>query len=44
LDELSVETISRQTGWSVSLVKVKAFRARRKMRRIWTSLLKGQKL
>lgn len=44
LDERSLEEISRHTGWSVSLVKVKAFRARRKMRRLWQSLLKGQRL
>lgn len=43
LEERSVEDISRLTGWSVSVVKVKAFRARQKMRRIWKTLLKGQR-
>ena len=40
LEERKVEEISRLTGWSVSLVKVKAFRARHKMRRLWQALLK----
>jgi RNA polymerase sigma-70 factor (ECF subfamily) len=43
LEERSVEDISRLTGWSISVVKVKAFRARQKMRRIWKTLLKGQR-
>jgi RNA polymerase sigma-70 factor (ECF subfamily) len=38
LEEWSVEDISRLTGWSGSLVKVKAFRARHKMRRLWRAL------
>ena len=38
LEERSTEEISRRTGWSVALVKVKAFRARHKMRKIWNSL------
>jgi RNA polymerase sigma-70 factor (ECF subfamily) len=38
LEELGTEEISRRTGWSVPLVKVKAFRARHKMRKIWSSL------
>jgi RNA polymerase sigma factor (sigma-70 family) len=33
IEERSVAEISRLTGWSVSLVKVRAFRARRKLRR-----------
>jgi RNA polymerase sigma-70 factor (ECF subfamily) len=41
LEDRSVKEVSRLTGWSVSLVKVKAFRARRKMRRLWQTLLEG---
>jgi RNA polymerase sigma factor (sigma-70 family) len=40
LEERSTEEISQQTGWSVSRVKVKAFRARHKMRRVWRKLVK----
>jgi RNA polymerase sigma-70 factor (ECF subfamily) len=32
LEQRSIAAISQLTGWSVSLVKVRAFRARRKMR------------
>ena len=42
LEEKSSEEISRLTGWSVSLVKVKAFRARNKMRSLWGTLLKRE--
>jgi RNA polymerase sigma-70 factor (ECF subfamily) len=34
LEERSVKEISRLTGWSVPLVKVRAFRARAEMRRV----------
>ena len=34
LEERSVKEIASITGWSVSLVKVRAFRARRKLRRL----------
>ncbi len=34
IEERSVKEIASLTGWSVSLVKVRAFRARREMRRI----------
>lgn len=40
LEERSTEEISCVTGWSVSLVKVRAFRARAKMRRILAKLMK----
>jgi RNA polymerase sigma factor (sigma-70 family) len=40
LEERSVKEVSRMTGWTVSLVKVKAFRARRKMRGLWQTLVK----
>jgi RNA polymerase sigma-70 factor (ECF subfamily) len=38
IEERSVKEISRSTGWSESLVKVKAFRARSKLRRRWQRL------
>jgi RNA polymerase sigma-70 factor (ECF subfamily) len=38
LEERSTEEISQLTGWSVSWVKVRAFRARQKMREVWTRL------
>ena len=38
LEERSAEEISRRTGWSISCVKVRAFRARAKMRTLWESL------
>ncbi len=43
LEERSSEQISQLTGWSVSLVKVKAFRARRKMRKLWNTLFNGER-
>jgi RNA polymerase sigma-70 factor (ECF subfamily) len=39
LEERSVAEISRMTGWGASLVKVRAFRARRKLRRHAEELL-----
>jgi RNA polymerase sigma-70 factor (ECF subfamily) len=41
LEERKVAEIAQMTGWSASSVKVKAFRARHKMRRLWKTLLKG---
>ncbi len=38
LEEISAEEISRRTGWSISCVKVRAFRARAKMRKLWDKL------
>ena len=38
LEERSTKEISRLTGWSVSGVKVKAFRARQKMRQLWQTM------
>ncbi len=38
LEERSVEEISRRTGWSISCVKVRAFRARARMRKLWEEL------
>jgi RNA polymerase sigma-70 factor (ECF subfamily) len=43
LEERSTEEVSRLTGWSISLVKVKAFRARQKMRKLWKTLLNGER-
>jgi RNA polymerase sigma-70 factor (ECF subfamily) len=42
LEERSTEEISRLTGWSISWVKVRAFRARQKMRDIWTELFREE--
>jgi RNA polymerase sigma-70 factor, ECF subfamily len=42
LEERSTDEISSLTGWSVSSVKVKAFRARNKMRRVWVLLVNGR--
>jgi RNA polymerase sigma-70 factor (ECF subfamily) len=42
LEERSTEEISRLTGWSVSWVKVRAFRARHKMREVWNRLFHGE--
>ena len=38
LEQKSVKDISALTGWSVTLVKVRAFRARRKLRRLAATL------
>ena len=38
LEERSTEEISHRTGWSISCVKVRAYRARAKMRTLWESL------
>jgi RNA polymerase sigma-70 factor (ECF subfamily) len=43
LEERSVGEISRVTGWSVSRVKVKAFRARQKLRKLWKTLLHSER-
>ncbi|MHB8521353.1 MAG: RNA polymerase sigma factor [Limisphaerales bacterium] len=44
LEGKSVEEVRQSTGWSAPLVKVRAFRARRKMKRHLEILLKGQDL
>ena len=41
LEEKSVAEIARETGWSKALVKVRAFRARLKLRRALANLEKG---
>jgi RNA polymerase sigma-70 factor (ECF subfamily) len=43
IEERSVKEICDRTGWSNTLVKVRAFRARRKMRRLWKTLLNGER-
>jgi len=42
LEEKSVEEVSRITGWPMSRIKVKAFRARHKMRKLWKGMFKGE--
>jgi RNA polymerase sigma-70 factor, ECF subfamily len=44
IEERSVKEISRLTGWSVPLVKVRAFRARAEMRKCLTRIVKGKYL
>ena len=44
IEELSVKEIAARTGWSVSLVKVRAFRARAEMRKILGRLTKDKYL
>jgi RNA polymerase sigma-70 factor (ECF subfamily) len=44
IEERSVKEISQLTGWSVPLVKVRAFRARAEMKKILTRIAKGKYL
>jgi len=44
IEERSVKEISELTGWSVPLVKVRAFRARAEMRKILARIAKGKYL
>jgi RNA polymerase sigma-70 factor (ECF subfamily) len=44
IEERSVKEISQLTGWSVPLVKVRAFRARAQMRKILKRLVRSQYL
>ena len=44
IEERSVKEISKLTGWSVPLVKVRAFRARAEMRRILSRIAKEKYL
>jgi RNA polymerase sigma-70 factor, ECF subfamily len=44
IEERPVKEISRLTGWSVPLVKVRAFRARAEMKKIITRIAKGKYL
>jgi RNA polymerase sigma factor (sigma-70 family) len=38
LEERSVAEISRMTGWNVAVIKVRAFRARKKLQKILSDL------
>lgn len=38
LEQLSVSEVSKRTGWNGPLVKVRAFRARRKLRKLFENL------
>jgi len=40
LEEHSVKEVSQMTGWSISLVKVRAFRARNRMRGLWREMFR----
>jgi RNA polymerase sigma-70 factor (ECF subfamily) len=44
IEDRSIKEISRLTGWSVPLVKVRAFRARAEMRRILAKIAKDKYL
>ena len=44
IEERSVKEVSRLTGWSVPLVKVRAFRARAEMRKILSKIAKEKYL
>lgn len=44
IEDLSVRDIAHRTGWSVPLVKVRAFRARAEMRKILSKMAKDQYL
>jgi len=43
LEEMSGREAARALGWSVTNVRVKAFRARKKLRRYILTLLRGKK-
>jgi RNA polymerase sigma-70 factor (ECF subfamily) len=43
LEERSVKEVSQMTGWSGSLVKVRAFRARNRMRGLWREMFKERR-
>jgi RNA polymerase sigma-70 factor (ECF subfamily) len=44
IEDRSVKEISKLTGWSVPLVKVRAFRARAEMRKILAKIAKDKYL
>jgi RNA polymerase sigma-70 factor (ECF subfamily) len=44
LEERSVKEIARLTGWSVPLVKVRAFRARAEMKKLLARITKDKYL
>ncbi len=43
LEERTTKEIAELTGWSIALVKVKAFRTRQKLRKLWLSLSHGER-
>jgi len=43
LEERSVEEIRELTGWNASLIKVRAFRARMKLRKQFAKILKEER-
>ena len=43
LDQKSLAEISELTGWNKTLVKVRAFRARRKLQRLYRELTEGER-
>jgi RNA polymerase sigma-70 factor (ECF subfamily) len=43
LEQKSVAEISRTTGWSPSLIKVRAFRARRKLKKLFAELQRKER-
>jgi len=44
IEERSVKEIAQMTGWSVALVKVRAFRARAEMRKILAKITREKYL
>jgi RNA polymerase sigma-70 factor (ECF subfamily) len=42
LEECSVEEVRQQTGWNASVIKVRAFRARMKLRKQFAKVMKGE--
>jgi len=44
IEERSIKEISQLTGWSVPLVKVRAFRARAEMRKLLAKIAKDKYL
>jgi len=42
LEQKTIAEISEQTGWNQSLVKVRAFRARRKLQKLFAELKKKE--
>jgi len=43
LEEKTIKEISELTGWSITLVKVKAFRTRQKLRKLWRTLANSER-
>ena len=44
LDGYSLEEVRQRTGWNIALVKVRAFRARQKLKRVFGQLTREGKL